>query len=69
MPGTAWLELGVEPDGAGSRLRQRTIFYPKGLAGLGYWYGQLPAHKAIFATLVRDIIRRAEKDSRSATRA
>ncbi|GAA1877398.1 DUF2867 domain-containing protein [Williamsia serinedens] len=69
MPGTAWLELGVEPDGSGARLRQRTIYYPKGLAGLGYWYGQLPAHKVIFATLVRDIIRNAEKSARSSTRA
>ncbi len=44
MPGTAWLELGVEPDGSGALLRQRTIYYPKGLAGLGYWYG--PASRA-----------------------
>ncbi len=65
MPGTAWLELGVEPEGSGALLRQRTVYYPKGLAGLGYWYCQLPAHKAIFATLVRDIIRNAEKTARA----
>ncbi|GAA2059306.1 SDR family oxidoreductase [Williamsia deligens] len=61
MPGTAWLELRVDPEGSGSRLTQRTVYYPRGLVGLGYWYGQLPAHKVIFATLVRDIIRQAEK--------
>ncbi|MGZ8177858.1 DUF2867 domain-containing protein [Williamsia sp. SKLECPSW1] len=61
MPGSAWLELGVERQGSGALLRQRTIYYPHGLVGLGYWYGQLPAHKLVFAALVRDIVRRAEK--------
>lgn len=66
MPGTAWLELEVQPHGSGAQLRQRTIFYPRGLVGLGHWYSQLPAHKVVFSTLVRDIITNAEKAARSA---
>ncbi len=31
-PGRAWLELSVEPEGTGSRYRQRAIFFPKGSA-------------------------------------
>ncbi|MBT0567273.1 SDR family oxidoreductase [Williamsia sp. CHRR-6] len=61
MPGTAWLELTVVPTAAGSRLQQRTVFYARGLAGLAYWYGQLPLHRLVFATMVRNIVKEAEK--------
>ena len=47
-PGRAWLELSVEPDGAGSRYRQRAIFFPKGLSGRLYWLAVLPFHSLIF---------------------
>jgi uncharacterized protein YbjT (DUF2867 family) len=75
LPGRAWLELSVEPapraadtraratSEAGtpcSLLRTAAIFEPRGLPGLAYWYALLPAHKLLFAGLVREIARRAE---------
>ena len=52
-PGRAWLELSVEPEGTGSRYRQRAIFFPKGLSGAPVLAGgaavpqpDLPCHVA-----------------------
>ncbi|MDX6326286.1 MAG: hypothetical protein QOK15_2640, partial [Nocardioidaceae bacterium] len=33
LPGEAWIEWRIEPEGSGSRLDQRAIFYPRGLLG------------------------------------
>ena len=44
LPGEAWLEWVIEPEGAGSRLTQRAIFYPRGLLGRAYWYALIPFH-------------------------
>ncbi|WP_457966387.1 SDR family oxidoreductase [Arthrobacter sp. D1-29] len=60
-PGRAWLELSVEPDSAGSRYRQRAIFFPKGLSGRLYWMGVLPFHSLIFPAMSRNIIAAARK--------
>jgi len=57
LPGRAWLEFTVEPDGAGSRLVQTAIFDPRGLAGLVYWYGIWPLHRLVFAGLLRSLAR------------
>lgn len=65
MPGTAWLELRVTPTDNGSRLQQRTIFFPHGIAGRLYWYANLPAHRAVFKTMVENIIRTAESKTSS----
>jgi hypothetical protein len=54
-PGRAWLELSVEPDGTGSRYRQRAIFFPKGLGGRLYWLAVLPFHGVIFPAMSRNI--------------
>ncbi|WP_211882736.1 SDR family oxidoreductase [Pseudarthrobacter albicanus] len=54
-PGRAWLELSVEPDGTGSRYRQRAIFFPKGLGGRLYWLAVLPFHSLIFPAMSRNI--------------
>ena len=54
-PGRAWLELSVEPDGGGSRYRQRAIFFPKGLSGRLYWLAVLPFHSLIFPAMSRNI--------------
>ena len=59
LPGRAWLEFGVEPDGAGSRLTQTAIFDPQGLAGLAYWYGIWPVHRLVFAGMLRGLARAA----------
>jgi hypothetical protein len=59
LPGRAWLEFSVEPDGAGSRLTQTAIFDPRGLAGLAYWYGIWPVHRLVFAGMIRGLARAA----------
>ncbi|HME71829.1 MAG TPA: DUF2867 domain-containing protein [Myxococcota bacterium] len=55
LPGRAWLEFEVEPDGDGARIRQTAIFDPLGLPGLAYWYGIYPLHKFVFAGLLRGV--------------
>lgn len=59
LPGVAYLEFEVEPDGSGSRLVQTALFRPRGLAGRLYWYGLLPLHAAIFRGMVRRLAARA----------
>lgn len=51
LPGEAWLEWHIEPNGDGSLLDQRAIFYPRGLVGRLYWYGFIPFHVLIFARM------------------
>ena len=60
-PGRAWLELSVEPDGTGSRYRQRAIFFPKGLSGRLYWLAVLPFHSLIFPAMARNITGAAQR--------
>ena len=38
LPGRAWLQFEVEPDGSGSVVRQTAIFDPAGVLGQLYWY-------------------------------
>ena len=59
LPGRAWLQFEVEPDGSGSRLTQTAIFDPVGLPGLLYWYAIWPAHSMIFGGLLKGIARDA----------
>jgi len=59
LPGRAWLEFEVSPDGSGSRIRQTAVFDPIGLSGLAYWYGILPVHRLVFAGMLRGIARAA----------
>ncbi len=63
LPGIAILEFDVEPHKTGSRLTQTAIFYPRGLAGIAYWYAVLPFHSPVFAGMLRGIVRSAESDS------
>lgn len=53
VPGRAWLQYEVVPEGAGSRLVQTALFEPKGLPGLAYWYLLYPIHGQIFRGTVR----------------
>jgi uncharacterized protein YbjT (DUF2867 family) len=59
LPGRAWLEFEVEPDGDGATIRQTAIFDPRGLAGLAYWYGIHPLHARMFSRMLRGIAERA----------
>ena len=60
LPGRAWLEFEVQPDGTGSRLWQTAIFDPLGVLGLAYWYGIWPLHQLVFAGMLRGLARAAE---------
>lgn len=61
VPGRAWLQWEVRPEGDGSRLVQTAIFEPKGLAGTLYWYVLYPLHALIFSDLARAVARDAER--------
>lgn len=61
LPGEAWLEWVITPDGTGSVLTQRAIFVPRGLLGRLYWYAVLPFHSLIFARLAGEISARASR--------
>ena len=58
LPGRAWLEFEVVPDGGGTLVHQTAVFEPAGLFGLPYWYGLLPVHALIFGGMLRAIGRR-----------
>jgi hypothetical protein len=59
LPGRAWLEFEVTPDGDGATIQQTAIFDPVGLAGLAYWYGIFPLHELVFARMLRGIAQAA----------
>ena len=66
LPGLAWLELAVGSDAEGrTRLRQRALFHPHGLAGQLYWLSIQPFHGVIFGGMQRNIAKAAEKVERS----
>lgn len=68
VPGRAWLQFEVEPDGEGSTIRQTALFDPAGLGGLTYWYALYPLHGLVFANMLEGIVKAAERAGR-ATRA
>ena len=47
LPGRAWLEFRVEPEGPCTLIRQIAQFEPRGLAGLLYWYLLWPVHEGL----------------------
>ena len=62
--GGAWLQFECEPDdGDRTKLVQTAYFAPHGLAGLLYWYGLYPIHKAIFSGTIRRLAEAAETAS------
>ncbi len=62
LPGRAWLEFEVSPCEHGSTIRQTAIFDPLGLAGLMYWYGIYPLHQFVFAGMLRNLAKAAERE-------
>jgi uncharacterized protein YbjT (DUF2867 family) len=68
LPGRAWLEFEVTPDGDGAKIRQTAIFDPVGLAGLAYWYGIFPLHELVFARMLRGIAQAACRPPREHSR-
>lgn len=60
LPGRAWLEFEVTPDGPQSTVRQTAIFDPVGLLGRAYWYALFPLHQLVFGGMLRAIGEEAE---------
>jgi uncharacterized protein YbjT (DUF2867 family) len=56
LPGRAWLQFEVEPDGSGSVIRQTAIFDPAGVLGQLYWYLLYPVHQFVFAGMLGGIV-------------
>jgi hypothetical protein len=46
LPGAAWLQWEITPDGAGSRVVQTALFAPTGLTGLAVLVRLYPVHNA-----------------------
>ena len=65
LPGKAWLEFTIEDvihDGAPMRkVTQTASFQPHGLGGALYWYTILPLHTFVFPTMIRNILRAANR--------
>ncbi len=61
LPGQGWLQFEARPLGATrSTLIQTVFFAPRGLIGLLYWYVLYPAHRLIFACMLRRMAREPE---------
>ncbi len=60
VPGQAWLQWEVVPEGTGSRLVQTATFVPRGLSGVLYWWLLYPLHGWIFSDLANAIAAEAE---------
>jgi uncharacterized protein YbjT (DUF2867 family) len=66
LPGRAWLQFEVTPEAGGSLVRQTALFDPVGVRGLLYWYALWGIHQMVFAGMLRNIVRAARAESRSA---
>ncbi len=66
LPGEALLTIEVTDTGGGtSKLALTARFKPRGLFGIGYWYGVLPLHALVFQGLLRGLKRAAERKARA----
>ena len=66
LPGRAWLQFEVTPQGSGSLIRQTALFDPVGLAGLVYWYGLWGIHQLVFGGMLRRLVQAAEIEQSAA---
>jgi uncharacterized protein YbjT (DUF2867 family) len=64
MPGRAWLQFDVEPDGQGACISQTAQYDPVGLMGLAYWYTLYPIHQFVFAGMLKGIAGKVQEMSR-----
>jgi hypothetical protein len=65
VPGRAWLEFEVVPQGSGSLLRQTALFDPIGLWGQLYWFALYPLHQFVFARMLRGIVAAGLREDQS----
>jgi hypothetical protein len=70
LPGKAWLEFKIKklPNGQ-SEVTQEATFSPRGLGGQLYWYAVLPLHIFVFPTMIRNLIRSANRKDYAAQNA
>ena len=61
LPGKAWLEFSIAEENGKRTLRQEASFSPRGLGGQLYWYAVLPFHIFVFPTMMRNLIRKANR--------
>jgi uncharacterized protein YbjT (DUF2867 family) len=58
VPGEAWLEFKIVPNGDALSLRQTATFRPHGLWGRLYWYSVLPFHYFIFNGMIDGLVKK-----------
>lgn len=58
LPGMAWLEFNIVPEGKNNRLSLNAYYKPRGFFGRIYWYIFLPFHNVIFNGLLKQIEKR-----------
>jgi len=70
LPGKAWLEFKIRklPNGQ-SEVTQEATFNPRGLGGQLYWFAVLPLHTFVFPTMIRNLIRSANRKDYAARNA
>jgi len=61
LPGKAWLEFTIVEENGKRTMRQEASFSPRGLGGQLYWYAVLPFHIFVFPTMMRNLIRKANR--------
>ena len=62
LPGKAWLEFRISKLANGqSEVVQEASFSPRGLGGQLYWYAVLPLHTFVFPTMIKNLIRSANR--------
>ena len=61
LPGKAWLEFTIVEENGKRTVRQEASFSPRGLGGQLYWYAVLPFHIFVFPTMMRNLIRKANR--------
>jgi uncharacterized protein YbjT (DUF2867 family) len=64
LPGEAWLEWRIEPEGTGSHVFQLGRFHPRGLWGRAYWLSVAPFHRFVFPSLLDGIAEDAATHAR-----
>jgi hypothetical protein len=55
LPGKAWLEFNIEPNGDRNRFSITAYFDTRNLWGKIYWHIFLPFHHFIFTDLIEQI--------------
>ena len=70
LPGKAWLEFRIKKLANGqSEVTQEASYSPRGLGGQLYWYAVLPLHTFVFPTMIRNLIRSANRKDYAARNA